>query len=79
MEILQIKATLKIEAVWSHLLKSDRNHRPCCLWHNDKTPSLQIYPKTNTWICFSSNSAAGSGDTIEMIQKMGKCTISMKT
>ena len=39
-----------------------------------KTPSLQIYPKTNTWTCFSSNCSAGSGDTIEMIQRMEKCT-----
>ena len=75
MEIQDIKATLSIQTVLSHYnLTPDRNQRLCCPWHNDKTPSLQIYPKTNTWTCFSSNCTAGSGDVIEMIQKMEKCT-----
>jgi len=75
MEIQDIKATLSIQTVLNHYnLSPDRNQRLCCPWHNDKTPSLQIYPKTNTWTCFSSNCTAGSGDTIEMIQKMEKCT-----
>ena len=75
MEISQIKAQLSIHTVLNHYnLSPDRNHRLCCPWHNDKTPSLQIYPKTNTWTCFSSNCNTGSGDTIEMIQKMENCT-----
>ncbi len=75
MEITQIKAQLDIQTVLNHYnLSPDRNHRLNCPWHNDKTPSLQIYPKTNTWTCFSSNCTAGSGDVIEMIQKMEKCT-----
>ena len=75
MEITQIKSRLSLQAVLGHYqLKSDRNNRLCCPWHNDKTPSLQIYPKTNTWTCFSSNCNAGSGDQIEMIQRMEKCT-----
>ncbi len=75
MEIQDIKAALSIQTVLNHYnLSPDRNQRLNCPWHNDKTPSLQIYPKTNTWTCFSSNCTAGSGDTIEMIQKMDKCT-----
>ena len=75
MEIQDIKAALSIQTVLNHYnLSPDRNQRLNCPWHNDKTPSLQIYPKTNTWTCFSSNCTAGSGDTIEMIQKMEKCT-----
>ena len=75
MEIQDIKATLSIQTVLNYYnLTPDRNQRLNCPWHNDKTPSLQIYPKTNTWTCFSSNCTAGSGDTIEMIQKMEKCT-----
>ena len=35
----------------------------------DKTPSLQVYPETNTWTCFSSNCSAGSGDQIDFIMK----------
>lgn len=75
MEISQIKTQLSIQTVLNYYnLSSDRNQRLNCPWHNDKTPSLQIYPKTNTWTCFSSNCDAGSGDVIEMIQKMEKCT-----
>jgi DNA primase len=75
MEIQDIKATLSLQTVLNHYnLSPDRNHRLNCPWHNDKTPSLQIYPKTNTWTCFSSNCTAGSGDAIEMIKKMDKCT-----
>lgn len=75
MEIAEIKAQLPIQTVLNHYnLTPDRNNRLCCPWHHDKTPSLQIYPKTNTYTCFSSNCDAGSGDQIEMIQRMEKCT-----
>ena len=30
---------------------------------------LQVYPKTNTWTCFSSNCNAGSGDQIDFIMR----------
>jgi DNA primase len=75
MTIQEIKANLPIQAILSHYqLTSDRNNRLCCPWHNDKTPSLQIYPKTNTWTCFSSNCNAGSGDQIDFIMKYEKIT-----
>ncbi|MCC6690493.1 MAG: hypothetical protein IT235_03070 [Bacteroidia bacterium] len=50
-------------------LKADKNHRLCCPFHNDKTPSLQVYPKTNTWTCFNSNCNAGSRGQIDFIMK----------
>ncbi len=71
MEIAEIKAILNIQTVLNHYnLQANKNNRLRCPWHNDKTPSLQIYPKTNTWTCFSSNCDADSGDVIEMIQRM---------
>lgn len=70
MEINQIKSSLSLKTVIDHYnIKPDRNNRLCCPWHNDKTPSLQIYPKTNTWTCFSSNCNAGSGDQIDFIMQ----------
>ena len=39
-----------------------------CPFHPDKTPSLQIYPKSNTYCCFSSNCTAGAGDQIQFIE-----------
>lgn len=73
MEIAEIKKQLSLGQVLDHYgLKPDKNHRLHCPWHDDKTPSLQLYPKTNTWTCFSSNCSAGSGDAIEFCAKMEK-------
>ena len=73
MEIKEIKQLLTIQMVLDHYgLSPDRWNRLCCPWHPDKTPSLQIYPKTNTWTCFSSNCSAGSGDVIDFIEKNGQ-------
>ena len=75
MEIQDVKNQLSISVVLeNYRLRVDRNHRMCCPWHADKTPSLQIYPKTNTWTCFSSNCSAGSGDVIDFIMKYEKVT-----
>ena len=75
MEIGEIKSKLQLQEVLSNYnLRPDKNNRLCCPWHNDKTPSLQIYPNTNTWTCFSSNCSAGSGDTIDFIMNYEKVT-----
>ena len=75
MEISEIKARLPLSQILAHYgFKPDRNNRLCCPWHNDKTPSLQIYLSTNTWTCFSSNCNAGSGDQIDFIMRMENCT-----
>jgi DNA primase len=74
MEIPEIKKLLPIGTVLSHYnLKPDKHDRLLCPFHPDKTPSLQIYPKTNTFCCFSSNCNAGTGDVIQFIQLMEKC------
>jgi DNA primase len=74
MEIPEIKAQLSIGTVLAHYgLKPDKHDRLHCPFHPDKTPSLQIYPKTNTYCCFSSNCTAGTGDVIQFIQLMEKC------
>ncbi|NMC38397.1 MAG: DNA primase, partial [Bacteroidales bacterium] len=70
MEISEIKQRLPILKVLSHYhLKPDRNGRLCCPFHNDKTPSMQVYPETGTWTCFSSNCSAGSGDQVDFIMR----------
>lgn len=75
MQIPEIKSRLSIETVLAHYgLIPDRNHRLLCPFHEDKTPSLQVYPKTNTWTCFSSNCNAGSGDQIDFIMKYENTT-----
>jgi len=56
MEIAEIKQQLSIAQVLDHYgLKADKNKRLCCPFHDDKTPSMQVYAETNTVFCFSSN------------------------
>jgi DNA primase catalytic core len=75
MDIKNIKQQLTINQVLQHYgLKPDKNQRLLCPFHPDKTPSLQIYPNTNTYCCFSSNCNAGTGDTIQFIQLKENCS-----
>lgn len=77
MEIQDIKANLKIETVLSHYgLQPDKNGMIKCPFHNDKTPSMQVYTKTNTVFCFSSNcDLNGKGiDQIDFILYKEKIT-----
>ncbi|MEI6349092.1 MAG: CHC2 zinc finger domain-containing protein [Bacteroidota bacterium] len=56
MEINEIKQQLTIGTILQHYgLKADKNHRLNCPFHEDKTPSMQVYYKTQTAYCFSSN------------------------
>lgn len=74
MELKDIKQQLSINQVLQHYgLKPDKNHRLVCPFHPDKTPSLQIYPATNTYCCFSSNCKAGTGDQIQFIELKESC------
>ena len=70
MRIPEIKRNLNLETVLKHYnLQPDQSNRLICPWHPDKKPSLQVYPKTSTWTCFSTNCNAGSGDVIDFIMK----------
>ncbi|NJM15478.1 MAG: hypothetical protein HC896_08975 [Bacteroidales bacterium] len=72
MEIQEIKTRLSIEAVLNRYnLKPDRHHKICCPFHQEKTPSLVIYPKTNTWYCFG---CGATGDSIQFIEMYEKCS-----
>ena len=75
MDIKDIKAKLSILEVLQHYgLRPDKNDRLKCPFHPDKTPSLQVYPKTNTYCCFGSNCNAGTGDAIQFIELYEKCS-----
>jgi DNA primase catalytic core len=72
MEIQEIKQRLSILTVLSHYgLKTDKNDFILCPFHDDHTPSLKVYPKTNTFHCFG---CGASGDQVEFIQLKEKCT-----
>lgn len=56
MEIPEIKSQLTIANVLHYYgLKPDKTNKMCCPFHDDKTPSMQVYYKTQTAYCFSSN------------------------
>ena len=56
MEIQEIKSQLSLSTILHYYgLKPDKNAKMCCPFHEDKTPSMQIYYKTQTAYCFSSN------------------------
>ena len=56
MEIQDIKNQLTLAQVLQHYhLKPDKNMRLLCPFHEDKTPSMQVYYKTHTAYCFSTN------------------------
>ena len=75
MELSEIKQQLSIlEVLRQYGLSPDRNNRLKCPFHDDKTPSMQVYPKTGTWTCFSGNCSAGSGDQVDFIMKYEKNT-----
>lgn len=75
MDIKDIKAKLSISNVLEHYnLQANKNGMLHCPFHDDKTPSLQVYPNTNTFCCFSSNCEAGTGDVIQFIQLKEECS-----
>ena len=72
MQIPEIKSRLPIlKVLATYNLKPDKNNLLRCLFHEDKTASLQVYPKTNTFHCFA---CGATGDQIEFIEKYEKCS-----
>jgi len=77
MEIQEIKQRLTMAQVLSKYgLKPDKHMRMNCPFHEDKTPSFQVYYKTHTAYCFSSNcpTHGKSLDVIDFIMFSEKCT-----
>lgn len=77
MEISEIKQQLTLANVLHYYgLKTDKNNRLNCPFHQDKTPSFQAYYKTQTAYCFSSNckTHGKSMDVIDFILHKENCT-----
>ena len=67
MEISEIKQKLTLSEVIKHYgYKADKQNRINCPFHDDKTPSMQLYWKTHTAYCFSSNCKL-KGKSIDVI------------
>jgi len=77
MEISDIKQRLTLSQVLQHYgLKPDKSHRLHCPFHDDRTPSLQVYYKTQTCYCFSSNckTHGKSLDVIDFVMYKEGCS-----
>ena len=77
MEITQIKERLTLSEVIKHYgYKADKQNRINCPFHEDKTPSMQLYYKTHTAYCFSANckTHGKSMDVIDFILHKENCT-----
>ncbi len=77
MEIQEIKNRLTLAMLLQHYgLKADKQARLKCPFHEDKTPSMQVYYKTHTAYCFSSNckTHGKSLDVIDFIMYMENIT-----
>ena len=74
MEISEIKARLSIQAVLRHYrLNTNKHDMLCCPFHeHDSNASLKIYPKTNTFYCFSCGATGDQIRFIEMYEKLTK-------
>jgi DNA primase len=77
MEIQEIKQHLNIQTVLTHYhLQADNNNRLNCPFHKDKTPSMQVYPETDTVFCFSINCKLNGKaiDAIDFIMHKEECS-----
>jgi DNA primase len=68
MDIQEIKSRLTLANLIQYYgYKATNNNRICCPFHDDKNPSMQVYPETNTVFCFIGNCKM-SGKKIHAIQ-----------
>ncbi|MBP6611236.1 MAG: hypothetical protein KA206_09110 [Paludibacter sp.] len=77
MTIEEIKQRLTLATILHYYsLKPDKNLRLNCPFHEDKTPSMQVYYKTHTAYCFSSKckTHGKSLDVIDFILHKENCT-----
>ena len=77
MEISDIKTKLTLSEVIKHYgYKADKQNRINCPFHEDKTPSMQLYWKTHTAYCFSANCKTHGKrlDVIDFVMHQENCT-----
>jgi DNA primase len=73
MKISKIKTRLSLLTVLHHCgLKPDKHDMLVCPFHEDKSPSVKIYTKTNTFHCFGCSATADGIQFIELFEKLSK-------
>jgi len=77
MTIEEIKEKPNIKDVLANYrIVINKNQHINCPFHEDKTPSMQVYTETNTVYCFSGNCSTHgkSLDVIEFVMQKEGCT-----
>lgn len=47
-----------------------KSHKACCPFHNERTPSFHVNPRTQTWHCFGGcPQGDNGGDVINFVMK----------
>lgn len=54
-----------------HLKRSGSNFKACCPFHDDKTPSMIVWPATGRWKCFG---CGKGGDVISFVMEKNNMT-----
>ena len=54
------------EVISTYYAEPNKAHKICCPFHDEKTPSLHIYKKTNTFHCFGCQK---SGDSVRFVSE----------
>jgi len=79
MEISLYKKPVKMEGITDEMIARAKEYpirdllgdpvmnKYCCLWHNDKKPSMHYYEGTNTVHCFS---CGKSGDSVDVYMEL---------
>jgi DNA primase len=73
MDIQALKSRIDIMEIAHSLgIRTDKNGKALCPFHNDKSPSLQFSKEKQICTCFSSNCSAGTMDVVELVKKFNK-------
>ncbi len=52
-------------------IKFNRDNTACCIWHNEKTPSMHYYEKQNRVKCFGCDKLGDVIDVVQQLQRVG--------
>ncbi len=71
MSLSDILKKVDILAIAKNLgVSLDSNNKALCVFHQEKTPSLQFYPRTNSFFCFACGEA---GNVFDLVKKQRNC------